>query len=58
MKTKATKIKKRQSIGELTSLTSEATCSAPKGVCSAGFKIMVQPQANAGASFHTIIDTG
>ena len=31
---------------------------AVKGVCSAGFKITVQPAARAGATFHAIISRG
>ena len=41
-----------------TSFKRDATYSADKGVCSAGFNMTVQPQASAGPIFHDTIPQG
>jgi len=41
-----------------TSFDNAATYRAERGVCSAGFKIIVHPAARAGPHFHASIITG
>src|ERR1700722_12610286 len=44
--------------GKPTSANQFASSSAVSGVCSAGFRMQVQPAASAGASFHAAMSSG